>query len=55
MCVNAYYSCYYNLIQEESKKMLNENKENLKAQLIKVKDRYDEIVEKHNELVDMEK
>ena len=34
------------------KKETNENAENLKAQVIKEKDRHDELVEKHGELVD---
>ena len=36
-------------------KETNENTENLKAQVIKVKHRNNEPVEKHNELVDREK
>lgn len=37
------------------KKETNENTENLKAQVIKEKDRHDELVEKHGELVDRER
>ena len=37
------------------KKETNENEENLKAQVIKAKDRYNELVEKHGELANRER
>ena len=52
--IDTHHSHYWNLIQEESntmKKETNENVENLKAKVIKSKDRHDELVEKHDELV----
>ena len=54
LCINACHSYCCNLIWEQCKTMqkeTNEKIEKYKAQVIKVNDRNNELVEKNNELV----